>query len=239
MKITSVVLLLVGALSAWAADNKAARITARPAAPSGSCVPGLYPLGLASGRDGHLFIPTAAKTAKRLHLLVFLHGATFDSQEGLDALRDDAEREGFVLLAPDTRGRTWDAIRDNFGPDVEFLNRALGQVYLRCAVDAAHITIAGFSDGASYALSLGIANGDVFSKVIAFSPGFIIPAGANGKPLIFITHGTRDQILPIEQTSRRIVEGLQGSGYNVVYREWDGPHAMSRKLIEEALKWAR
>jgi len=170
---------------------------------------------------------------------VFLHGATFDSQEGVDALRDDAEREGFLLLAPDSRGMTWDAIRGTFGPDVEFLNRALSQVYRQCAVDAGRITVAGFSDGATYALSLGIANGDVFSKVIAFSPGFIVPAVVNGKPLIFITHGTRDRILPIDQTSRRIVEKLQDDGYIVVYHEFDGPHAMSRKLIEEAVHWAK
>ena len=239
MNMKIAVFLLASVLLATAADNRAARITARPTAPSAACVPGLYPLGLASGRDGHLFIPTAAKTAKRLRLVVFLHGATFDSQEGMEALRDDAEREGFLLLAPDSRGTTWDAIRGTFGPDVEFLNRALSQVYRQCKVDAGHITVAGFSDGATYALSLGLANGDVFSRVIAFSPGFIVPAGVIGKPGVFITHGTRDRILPIDQTSRRIVEALQGGGYNVVYREFDGPHAMSRKLIEEAVRWAK
>ena len=238
MNLRIAVLVLVSVLSANAAD-KAARITAHPTKPSAACVPGLYPLGLASGRDGHLFIPTAAKTAKRLHLVVFLHGATFDSQEGIEALRDDAERDGFLLLATDSRGTTWDAIRGTFGPDVEFLNRALGQVYRQCPVDGGHVTVAGFSDGATYALSLGIANGDVFSRVIAFSPGFIVPAGVLGKPSIFITHGTRDRILPIDQTSRRIVDSLQGLGYNVVYREFDGPHAMSRKLIEEAVKWSK
>jgi phospholipase/carboxylesterase len=30
---------------------------------------------------------------------------------------------------------------------------------------------------ASYALSLGIANGNLFSHVLAFSPGFLAPTG--------------------------------------------------------------
>ena len=33
----------------------------------------------------------------------------------------------------------------------------------------------GFSDGASYALSLGAANGDLFTHIAAFSPGFMRP----------------------------------------------------------------
>lgn len=32
---------------------------------------------------------------------------------------------------------------------------------------------AGFSDGASYALSLGLPNGNLFSHIVAFSPGFM------------------------------------------------------------------
>ena len=239
MRVTAAIIFLLSVSCTAAPASKTARITARPSKSATGCTPGLRPLGLASGRDGQIFVPDSAASAKRLRLVVFLHGATQDSQLAIDTLRNDAEREGFLLLAPESRGVTWDAIRGDFGPDVEFLNRALEHVFRLCPVDSGHITVAGFSDGATYALSLGIANGDVFSRVVAFSPGFIVSAGVNGKPWIFITHGTRDRILPIDQTSRRIVEGLQAGGYNVVYREFDGPHAMSRKLIEEAVRWSR
>ena len=47
----------------------------------------------------------------------------------------------------------------------------------------------------SYALSLGLANGDLFTHVIAFSPGFITPAPPSGRPPIFVSHGTADQVL--------------------------------------------
>ena len=60
-----------------------------------------------------------------------------------------------------------------------------------------------------YALSLGIANGDVFPRVAAFSPGFVISAAAHGRPHFFVSHGRSDQILPIDRCSRVIVPRLQ------------------------------
>ncbi len=55
----------------------------------------------------------------------------------------------------------------------------------------------GFSDGASYALSIGLTNGDLFTHVVAFSPGFASPVTYTGKPPVFVSHGTHDEVLPI------------------------------------------
>ena len=56
-------------------------------------------------------------------------------------------------------------------------------------VDPARLVIGGFSDGASYALSLGLINGQLFRKVAAFSPGFVVTGEPEGKPRVFISHG--------------------------------------------------
>ena len=217
--------------------ERAAVIHVRPGTPTEACVPGVHPLGLARDRDGQFFVPPGSASKKLLPLVVFLHGAGRNAGEGLAALQSEAENGGFLLLAPESRDSTWDAIHGaQFGPDVEFLNRALTRVFAQCPVDRRHITLAGFSDGASYALSLGIANGGFFSNIIAFSPGFIVPAGRQGSPGIFIAHGQQDRILPIEVSSRRIVPELRALGYSVTYREFDGPHAMSRKIIAEAVR---
>lgn len=104
-------------------------------------------------------------------------------------------------------------------------------------VDPSRIAIQGFSDGASYALSLGLTNGDLFRQIVAFSPGFSSPAEKQGKPRIFVSHGTEDDMLPIEQTSRRIVPRLENDGYTVLYREFDGPHTIPPEIIDEALAW--
>ena len=73
-----------------------------------------------------------------------------------------------IVLAPDLRGRTWDMLLREYGPDVAHLDRALGIVFARYPTDPGRIAIGGFSDGASYALSLGIANGALFSDILAF-----------------------------------------------------------------------
>src|SRR6185312_17238913 len=101
-----------------------------------------------------------------------------------------------AVLAPNSRDKTWDAIGGSFGVDVAHLNRALERVFEKVAIDPARLAIGGFSDGASYAISLGLINGDLFNSIVAFSPGFVIDGTPHGTPRIFISHGTRDHILP-------------------------------------------
>ena len=65
---------------------------------------------------------------------------------------------GIMVLAPDSRGATWDdlpAAQGSFGPDIAFINAALAQTLALYNVDAAKLGIQGFSDGATYALGLG------------------------------------------------------------------------------------
>ena len=123
-----------------------------------------------------------------------------------------------------SRGPTWDLIpnRGRYGPDVAAIDRALGQAFSRCAVDPERVGVGCHSDGASFALSLVLANGDLFSHVLAFSPGFLAPTGQRGSPRIFVSHGTRDGWLPIDSCSHRIVPRLERAGYEVRYREFDG-----------------
>jgi phospholipase/carboxylesterase len=92
-----------------------------------------------------------------------------------------ADKGRFIILAPQSPSPTWGIGPKNWGYDYLAINRALEEAFARCAIDSNRLAIAGISDGASYALSLGLANGDVFSYVIAFSPGFIVRARARGR----------------------------------------------------------
>jgi phospholipase/carboxylesterase len=196
------------------------------------------PLGLSSGeRDGVVQIPTGVAPETPLPLLVFLHGATQNGARMLARIGPAAERTGVAVLAPDSRSGTWDAIRDSFGEDVAFLNRALAHVLGAVNVDPERIAIGGFSDGASYGLSLGLANGDLFQKVLACSPGFVIQAPAHGKPRVFVSHGTADQILPIDRCSRVIVPRLRAMRYDVTFREFEGRHEIPPAVAAEAFAW--
>ncbi len=216
------------------------RLLARPAAsPSDATAPtGLQPLGIGPERDGLVYVPPSYDASRPAPLTLMLHGAGGNARGGISPFLGLADEAGLVLLAPESRGRTWDVLVGGYGPDVEFIDRALEQTFESLAVDARNLGIAGFSDGASYALSLGLTNGDLFGHVIAFSPGFSSPAERSGKPPVFVSHGTGDEVLPIERTSRKIVPRLERMGYEVRYREFDGPHTVPEPVAREALEWA-
>ena len=91
--------------------------------------------------------------------------------------------------------------------------------------------------GASYALSLGLANGDLFTHVLAFSPGFVVPGPRVGRPAAYVSHGRDDGVLPIERTTRRIVPWLRESGYPVITREFNGAHTVPPAIAEDAVRW--
>ena len=199
---------------------------------------GLQRLGLAPGRDGFLYIPPSPRADRPAPLVLMLHGAGGEARGGLAPLQPLADEAGVLLLSPDSRDRTWDVIvQGGYGPDANFIDRALAHTFARYAVNPKRLGIEGFSDGASYALSLGITNGGLFTHVLAFSPGFMAPAAQEGAPRIYISHGKQDRILPIDACSRRLVPKLEDAGYDVRYHEFDGPHTVPPDIAREALDW--
>jgi phospholipase/carboxylesterase len=198
---------------------------------------GLHALGIDSGRAVVLYVPVGYRADRPAPLMVMLHGAGGNPRRGLSWVMPLADSAGVILLAPQSVGMTWDVVRGRYGPDVAFIDRALAHVFARYAVDTTRLAIGGFSDGASYALSLGITNGDLFTHVIAFSPGFMVPAARRGAPRLFVSHGTRDPILSIDACSRRIVREVRDAGYVVTYREFEGGHAVPPAIARQALAW--
>lgn len=212
------------------------RIAARPGGEVRTSAAGTRPLGLGGARDAVLHLP-AKRSRERLPLLVLLHGAGGSGDSILRRFAAAADEAGVAVLAPDSRDATWDAIGGGYGPDVEFLNRALERVFRTVSADPSRVAVGGFSDGASYALSIGLINGDLFRRILAFSPGFVAGGAPQGKPRIFVSHGTTDRILPIDRCSRMIVPALQQHGYEVTYREFDGGHTVPADVAREGLGW--
>lgn len=223
------------------------RINARPRAsgnpssnpsPLGSSTVGRQTyLGLDRERDAILQLPKSATKAP-LPLLLFLHGATQSAEDMFWYLDSAPDEAGVAILAPNSRDTTWDAITDSFGPDVDFINRALQRVFDTVAIDMARIVIGGFSDGATYAISLGLINGDLFKRVLACSPGFVMDSAAQGRPRFFISHGTRDHILPIDRCGRQVAADLKAGGHDVTFREFNGDHEIPGDVMREGLRWA-
>jgi phospholipase/carboxylesterase len=208
-----------------------------PRSPSGAT--GRLPLhldGARASRDGFLYVPKGVSATRPTPLVVFFHGAGGNADQS-DMIRSLADKHHVLVLAIDSRASTWDVIHDEIGPDVAFLDRALAWTFDRFTVDPARVAASGFSDGASYALSLALANGELFENVLAFSPGFTAAPEIHGQPRFFISHGTKDGVLPIDPCSRRIVPRLKRAGYAVEYREFDGPHTVPADVARDAFAW--
>ena len=231
-----------GGVTASEAGAAPGKLDARPGRPSqpGNATPAPEALGLGTSRDG-VFYASPSSDGGRRPLILLLHGAGGSGMRILTRVREDiVDGGGVVVAAVDSRGETWDLVRDGLGPDVRFIDAALGSLFDRYSIDPSKLCVAGHSDGASYALTLGIANGDLFSHVIAFSPGFLaVKTPSRKKSKIFIAHGRQDEILPIEQSGRRISSLLRQSGYNTTFREFEGGHALRPEIVREAMRWWR
>jgi predicted esterase len=194
---------------------------------------GTSPVGPAGTAAVH--VPPGTGAPRRL--VVVLHGAGGTAEQALRLLRPVADAANLLLLAPKSAGRTWDVITGGYGPDVVAIDRAVAAVSARYRVRPDTYAIAGFSDGASYALSLGVTNGDLVDAVVAFSPGFLAPLLRIGRPPVFVSHGTTDRVLPIERCGRPVVAQLRRDGYEVTYEEFAGGHEIPADVRDRAVAW--
>jgi phospholipase/carboxylesterase len=206
---------------------------------TGASPVGLQPLMLGAARDSYLYVPVGYQTERSAPLVLRLHGAGGHARQGLELLRNLADATGIILLAPASRERKWDLLVDRrYGSDVTMIERALEQTFSRYAIDPPHLAIGGFSDGASYALSLGITNGDLFTHTCSPShPGsWLWPGGgvvhAFSSPTARATGCCRSA-----SAAARIVPALRSTDYDVHYREFDGGHTIPPTIALEAVRW--
>jgi phospholipase/carboxylesterase len=168
-------------------------------------------------------------------LFVALHGAG-GSSDNWSSYITAAEARGFVLLAPDSRMITW-ARGESIGPDMTFIDAALQHTFDRCRIDSTRIAFAGFSDGASHAISIGVSNGDLFTHLIVYSAGYYLPASPIvGNPPVYQSHGTNDLILPLA-AGRSIEAQLLSEGYDVTFQEFAGGHQVPPTISQASLDW--
>ena len=188
-------------------------------------------------RRAYLRVPPTYSPDTPTPLIIAFHGAGGRGDDMAAAFGARTDALGAILLCPNSLLDTWDVIADDFGHDISFINDVLDQTFDRCNVKASAIALLGFSDGASYALSVGVANGDQLAGVVAFSPGFYVVDHPHGTPTYFVSHGKTDQVLPIETASREIVPALRARGSTVEYVEFDGGHVVPSAIADQAMTW--
>jgi predicted esterase len=186
---------------------------------------GRHALSFDEGREAVLVVPEGLDSAAPVPLLVMFHGAGGEANRVLPHLVPHARQRKFLLLAPQSMFVTWDIVVGGHGPDRQRLDAALSRVASHFRLDGTHLAFAGFSDGGSYALSMGLTNGDVASHVIGLSAGFMNTFSQAGTPKIFLAHGRADQQLPI----------LLDSGYDLTLQPFDGDHVIVPWVVARAV----
>lgn len=201
------------------------------------------------------YLPASAIEGRPVLLLVVLPGTKGSAKEMVALLRPAAEAKGFALLGVDP-GPTgnFDAIeqffddrdagrksafRDwptpKFGGDARRLDRALSDMFERTSVS--RVGLLGFSHGGSYALSIGLANPDLFSTIAALSPGLLLlpPLAKGGRQSVFLAHGRADAAQPYRRTACVMVPKLKALGYKVQFMARPGGHGMDNDELLAAI----
>lgn len=201
-------------------------------------------LELAGG--AYAYLPKGMSGAP-VPLLVAFYGAGGKASDVLESFRADADRDGFVLLIPTSKAGTWDMIEDlrsrlgsemkvtpRYGRDLKSLDAALADLFAKVAIDPARIGVMGFSDGATYAFSVGTANPQLFGTVIAFSPGPAFLGKSDPAQRIFISHGEHDEVLPFSST-RGMVARLRVRKAAITFEPFEGGHEVPKDVRAKAM----
>ena len=182
-------------------------------------------------------------------LLVALHGAGGRASDVLESYRADADANHFILVLPQSKGPTWDMIEDlqsrlgvemnvqpRYGKDLKALDAALADLFARVAVDPARVGIMGFSDGATYAVSVGTDNPQLFHIVIAYSPGPAFPTRFDATQRIFISHAEEDPVLPYS-TTRGMVAKMRVKKMPIMFESFHGGHEVPKAIHAKAVDY--
>ena len=188
-------------------------------------------------------------------LLLLLHGYGADEEDLLGlAPHLDARLICVSARAPyalDFGGFGWfnieigaEGVRFAFAEAKEPLTQVLSLVdALRQEHQPARVFIAGFSQGASMALAAALKRPRKFAGVIALSglccPEMLPQDAASVQGLkVFMSHGRFDPVIPIDQ-ARASRDLLAPLGLDLLYKEYDMPHAIAQPCLEDLASWLR
>ena len=188
-------------------------------------------------------------------LLLLLHGYGADEEDLLGlAPHLDARLICVSARAPyalDFGGFAWfnieigaEGVRFAFAEAEEPLVQVLSLVdALRRTHRSARIFIAGFSQGASMALAAALKRPRDFAGAIALSglccPEMLPEEAASVQGLkVFMSHGRFDPVIPVAQ-ARASRDLLAPLGLDLLYKEYDMPHAIAQPCLEDLDAWLR
>lgn len=195
-----------------------------------------------------LLTPDEIDEGRRYPLFTVLHGAGRQDEMLAKAYRDEPEKRRAFFLIPRSALPTWDLIASRERPDLDFLEYAYDLVYRRYPIDPLQQAMIGYSDGASYALSVGLCNSTMFSALMVWAAGFLVldePTAERfgleipePRPRIYLEYGTHDELFDFETVALPMRANLEKAGFDVTFSvDEGGRHWPSGSFHREALDW--
>ena len=195
-----------------------------------------------------LLTPREIDPARRYPLFTVLHGAGRQDEMLAKGYRDKAEERQAFFLFPRSVLPTWDLIASAERPDLDFLEYTYDLIYRRYPIDPLQQVLIGYSDGASYGLSVGVCNSHFFSALMVWAAGFLVldPSTTERfregipelRPRIYLEYGTHDELFDFETVALPMRENLEKAGFDVTFSvDEGGRHWPSGSFQSEALDW--
>ncbi|HWZ23529.1 MAG TPA: hypothetical protein VNW06_12790 [Cytophagaceae bacterium] len=192
-------------------------------------------------------------------LLILLHGFGSNEQD-LFSFADKLPDRFLVisLRGPYTIGKdsyAWFHVDFSKGKPVAELDEAskssllilqfIEQLKTQKKFDNKQIYLCGFSQGAIMSYSIGLTNPDKIKGILTMSGRILeniksyVKVTDKLKELkIFITHGTKDNVLVIEY-ARESYAYLKQLGLNPTYKEYNEEHTISNAMFADMIEWLK
>jgi phospholipase/carboxylesterase len=209
-----------------------------------------------SGLIHRIYIPPEASTGRSVPVVVMVHG--WGGDETVMWLFKQAIPAGVAMILPralfgvDNGGYSWfmreqhelrptpDSIEVALGKFEKFI-KAVRYLY---PVDPGRMMLMGFSQGAALCNVYTLAHSKSVigvASMAGFIPEQSFQAERHSNALaglpVFVAHGIRDEVIPLEeaQRTRDIYAQL---GANVTYGEYQVAHKMSTQAIKDLKDWS-
>lgn len=191
--------------------------------PTASCTParphenGSETITLQSGgtnRSYILHVPPAYDGTKPLPLVFDVHGFTsFASEQVTRSKWDDmADKEGFVLIAPDGVDMSWNAgscCGGNKQDDVAFFRDMVKKATAELCIDSKRVYVSGHSNGGAMTYRLACEASDIFAAVAPVCGWMAAPACTPARPIpVLAIRSKDDPTVKIETADADIDEWL-------------------------------
>ncbi|ESU28444.1 phospholipase/carboxylesterase [Flavobacterium limnosediminis JC2902] len=191
-------------------------------------------------------------------LLLLLHGYG-SNEEDLFSFAQELPEDYFVISARapyplPPYGNAWYAIHfdtdenkfsdnDEARASRDLIAAFIDELVENYPIDANNVTLVGFSQGTILSYSVALSYPEKVQRVVALS-GYLnldivkenFQNNNIGKLKFFISHGTADQVIPVDW-ARKAPEYLKDLGLDVVYKEYPVGHGVAPQNFFDFKNW--